>query len=81
MFVIQFANGSRLWDVAKTKLYGHIATAENDIEAIYEQSTPVTKRVSRDLREAFERGALKQATPAARRFMFPASPSQKVHQS
>lgn len=81
MFVIQFANGSRIWGVPKTRLHGYIATAENDIADIYEQATPVTKRVSRDLREAFERGALKQATPAARRFMFPASPSQIVHQS
>lgn len=72
MFVIQFANGSRLWDVSKSKLYGHITTSENDIAAVYEQSTPVTKRVSKELREAFERGVLKNATPAARRFMTPA---------
>lgn len=69
MFVIQFENGSRIWDVSKSKLHGYVATAEHDISDVYEQATPVTKRVRRDMREAFDRGALKNATPAARRFM------------
>lgn len=69
MFVIQFENGSRLWDVSKAKLHSHIATSESDVADIYEQATPVTKRVRRDLREAFDSGALRNATPAARRFM------------
>lgn len=69
MFVIQFANGSRLWDVPKSRLYAHIATSENDVADIYEQATPVTKRVRRDLRQAYDSGELKNATPAARRFI------------
>jgi CHASE3 domain sensor protein len=69
MFVIQYENGSRLWDVPKTRLHGYLVNSENDIADVYEQATPVTKRVSKELREAFERGTLKNATPAARRFM------------
>lgn len=69
MFVIQYENGSRIWDVSKNKLHQYVATAEHDISDVYEQATPVTKRVRRDMREAFDRGALKNATPAARRFM------------
>jgi hypothetical protein len=69
MFTIQYANGCRIWDVPKTKLFEYIATSEQDISDVFEQATPVTKRTRKELNEAFERGALKQATPAARRFM------------
>lgn len=69
MFTIQYANGCRIWDVAKSKLHAYVATAEHDISGVYEQATPVTRRVSKEMREAFDRGALRNATPAARRFM------------
>lgn len=69
MFTIQYTNGCRIWDVAKNKLQNYLATAEHDISDVFEQATPVTKRVRRDMCEAFNRGALKQCTPAARRFM------------
>lgn len=68
MFVIQFAGGCRIWDVPKNALYRHILASENDIEAVYEQATPVTKRVRKELREAYDSGSIKTATPAARRF-------------
>lgn len=72
MFTIQYANGCRIWDVSKQKLHGYLATAEHDIEAVYEQATPVTLRIRKELCEAFNRGTLKNATAAARRFMTPA---------
>lgn len=71
MFTIQYANGSRVWDVSKNKLYEYIVRSESDISDVYEQATPVTKRVRKELAAAFDRGALKNATPAARRFMTP----------
>lgn len=73
-FTIQYANGCRIWDVKKQKLTEYIITSEHDISGIYEQATPVTKRIRKELAEAFGRGTIKHATPAARRFMFPNSP-------
>ena len=69
MFTIQYANGCKIWDVVPRKLNEYILTSEHDISAVFEQATPVTKRVRRELVEAFNRGVLKNATPAARRFM------------
>lgn len=71
MFTIQYANGCRVWDVTRAKLNEYIVTSEQDISDVYEQATPVTKRVRKELAEAFERGRVKHATAAARRFMFP----------
>ena len=72
-FTIQYANGCLIWDVKKHKLAEYVITSEHDISDIYEQATPVTKRIRKELAEAFERGTIKNATPAARRFMFPSS--------
>lgn len=69
MYTIQYANGSRIWDVVKTKLHDYVVASEHDIADIYEQGTPVTKRTRRDMREIFDRGGFRNATPAARRFM------------
>lgn len=69
MYTIQYANGVRIWEVAKYKLHYILAHSEHDISDVFEQSTPVTKRVRKELAEAFDAGRLKHATPAARRFM------------
>jgi hypothetical protein len=69
MYTIQFRGGPRLWDVSKAKLRWYILHAEQDVEAIYEQATPITGRIRKELAEAMERGELKTVTPAARRFI------------
>lgn len=69
MFTIQYANGCRIWDVSRGKLHEYITTAEHDILEIYEQATPVTKRVRKELSDAIQNGTLRHATPAARRFI------------
>lgn len=69
MFTISYANGCRIWDVTPRKLREYIVTSEHDIESVFEQATPVTKRIRKELREAFNAGMLKNATPAARRFI------------
>lgn len=69
MFTIAYANGCRIWDVTARKLSEYIATSEHDIDAVYEQATPITNRVRKELSEAFAAGRLRHATPAARRFM------------
>lgn len=68
MFTIQYVNGVRIWDVPKRKLFSYIITAEHDIADVYEQATPVTKRVRAELIAL----GPDHTTPAARRFMFPA---------
>ncbi len=73
MFTIQYANGCRIWDVEKYKLASYIVTSEHDISDVYEQATPVTKRIRKELADAYVRGAIRNATAAARRFMFPNS--------
>jgi hypothetical protein len=69
MFTIQFKNGPKLWDVTRARLHHYVLTSENEVEAIYEQATPVTARIRKELAEAVERGTAKNATPAARRFI------------
>jgi len=70
MFTIQYANGCRIWDVEKHKLAEYIITSEHDITAIYEQATPVTKRIRKELAEALNAGKHPRATEAAKRFIF-----------
>lgn len=67
MFTIQYASGARVWDVPKRELHRHVLTAQQDISDVYEQATPVTKRVRAELVALNP----KLATPAALRFMFP----------
>lgn len=69
MFTIQYKSGAKIWDVPKNRLYGYVLTSTQDIEAIYEQATPVTGRVRKELAHLLEIGAAKNATPEARRFI------------
>jgi hypothetical protein len=68
-FTIQYANGCRIWDVSKRKLHEYILTSQHDVADVYEQATPVTKRVRKELAEAYAKGFPVNATPAARRFI------------
>lgn len=69
MFTITYANGCRIWDVTERKLRDYIVTSDHDVEAVFEQATPVTKRIQKQLAQEFRAGMLKHATPAARRFI------------
>lgn len=69
MFTIAYANGCRVWSIPKHKLQEYIVTSQVDIADIYEQATPVTKRIRKELLTALDSGRLDNATPAARRFI------------
>lgn len=69
MYTILYKSGMRIWDITKAKLHSYILTSDQDIEAIFEQSTPVTKRIRQELASAMESGTIKRATPAARQFI------------
>ncbi len=69
MFTIIYQSGCRIWDVPKNRLYSYVLTSTQDIAEIYERTTPVTKRIRKELAEAMERGTAKNATDAARRFI------------
>lgn len=67
MFTIIYANGVRVFDiVTKAKLHAYVTSAESDITDIYEQATPITKQVRRELQPAL---GMAQTTAAARRFL------------
>ena len=69
MYTIQFKGGPRLWDVTKAKLHWTILHAEQEVEAVYEQTTPVTERIRKELAEAMQAGRATSASAAARRFI------------
>ena len=69
MFTIQYKSGAKIWDVPKNRLHSYVLTSTQDIEAIYEQATPVTQRVRKELAEAMAAGRATSATDAARRFI------------
>lgn len=65
MFTITYAGGARVTDIStKTRLHDMVLHATQDIEAVYEQATPITQRVRKELAPVLTR-----ATPAARRFL------------
>lgn len=64
MFTILYKTGARAWDIPKHKLHSQILAATQEIEAVYERTTPVTQRVRKELEPVAERG-----TPEARRFI------------
>ena len=69
MFTIQYKSGAKIWDIPKNRLHGYVLTSTQDIEAIFEQATPVTERTRKELAHLLEAGLAKNATPAARRFV------------
>lgn len=65
MFTITYVGGARVTDIStKRRLHDAIMHASQDIEAVYEQATPINHRVRKELAPVIEHG-----TAAARRFI------------
>ena len=69
MYTITFTSGTKIFDLTRHKVREYILTSTQDIEAVYEQASPVTKRFRKELAEALAAGTIRHASPAARRFI------------